>query len=185
MYRRQIKLLKTFHNCRLQLILHVTWKDKVAHSEVLQCAEVVSIRAIIKQRFLRWAGHMRMSGSRLPKIVFFGEIETGSRPRAGPKKQLRDYLKRALVSCNIDPTQLESLERDWIGWRFLCVAGVANFEKERLTTLEVKQHQRHHQPANSASGMFSCHLCPRASRSRIVLNSHLAAHRRRTETKGQ
>lgn len=38
-------------------------------------------------------------------------IMTGNRPRGGPKQRFRDYLKCALVSCNIDPTQLENLAR--------------------------------------------------------------------------
>lgn len=67
---------------------------------------------------------------------------------------IRDYHKRALVSCNMDPTQLENLARYRIGWRSLCVAGVAEFEEEIRGALEGRQRQRHLQPANSAPDMF-------------------------------
>lgn len=47
--------------------------------------------------------------------------------------------------------------------------------------LERRRHQRHLQPANSASVRFPCHLCPRTCRLQIGLLSHLAAYRRWTE----
>ncbi|CAE1321158.1 unnamed protein product [Acanthosepion pharaonis] len=95
------------------------------------------------------------------------------------------FMERSLVCCNIDLTQLESCARDRVGWRSICVAGVTHFVEERRGALEVRRRQRHLQPANSAPGMFTCHLCSRTCRSRIELLSHLTAHRRWTEMDGQ
>ncbi|CAE1314775.1 unnamed protein product [Acanthosepion pharaonis] len=185
LYRRQIKLLEIFHIRCLQRILRITWKDKIPHTEVLQRAEVVNIEAIIRQRLLRWVGHVRMSGSRLAKIVFYGELEIGRRPRGDPKKRFRDYIKRVLVSCNIDPTQVENLAKDRVGCRSHCVTGMAHFEEERREALKGRRRQRHLQPADSAPGMFPCQLCQRACHSQIGLLSHLASHRRRSLKDGQ
>lgn len=124
-----------------------------------------------------------MSGNRLPKIVFFGELNTGSHPCGGSKKWLWDYLKHVLVSCNIDLTQLENLTMDQISWLSLCVARVAHFE-ERQEAFEWGWCHCHLQLANSATDMFPCHLCPRTFRLWIGLLSYLAAHRRWTEMEG-
>ena len=128
LYRHQVKKLESFHIRCLQRIMGITWLDKIPHTEILQQAGITSIEAIIQRRLLRWVGHViRMSDNRLPKIVLFGELATGSRPHGRPKKRFRDHLKHVLYSCNIQPAQLENLAQDRRTWSSLCDAGVNQF----------------------------------------------------------
>ena len=124
-YRRHINQLEAFHIRCLQRILGITWRDKIPFTEVLLRAGIHSIESMILRRLLRWIGHViRMPENRLPKMALFGEFETGSRPRGGPKRRFRDHIQRALIKCDIDPAVLESLARDKSNWRTRCNRGV-------------------------------------------------------------
>ena len=46
---------------------------------------------------LRWAGHVtRMEDVRMPKAVFFSELQDGKRDRGAPRKRYKDQRKRQL-----------------------------------------------------------------------------------------
>lgn len=182
LYRHQMRKLESFHIRCLQRILHITWKDKIPHTEILSQAGITSIEAIVHQRLLRWVGHVvRMPENRLPKRILFGELTTGTRPRGRPKKRFRDHLKCVLSSCRINPAQLEDLALNRQAWRSLCDAGIAQFEQTRRENLEEKRYQRHLRLSSNLPGNFPCHLCPKTCHSRIGLHSHLAAHGRQDE----
>ena len=47
---------------------------------------------------LRWAGHVtRMEDVRMPKAVFFSELEEGKRDRGAPRKRYKDQLQSQLL----------------------------------------------------------------------------------------
>ena len=57
----------------------------------------------------RWTGHViRMEDNRLPKQVFYSQLEQGTRSHGGQRKRYKDVLKSNLTACNIDPHDLES-----------------------------------------------------------------------------
>ena len=67
-------------------------------------AGVPSIEALLLKTQQRWAGHVhRMEDHRLPNIVLYGELISGSRNRGAPKKRHNDSLKTSLKACHINP----------------------------------------------------------------------------------
>jgi hypothetical protein len=96
-YQRHAKKLSRFHlNC-LRKILQIRWQDKIPDTDVLCRAKLPNIHTMLKSSQLRWAGHVaRMEGTRLPKILLYGELSTGKRARDGPKKRYKDSLKISL-----------------------------------------------------------------------------------------
>jgi len=53
-----------------------------------------------------------MSENRLPKQVFYGQLEHGTRLHGGQQKRCKDMLKSNLKARNIAPYQLETLSQD-------------------------------------------------------------------------
>ena len=75
LYRRQVRLLECFHQQFLRSILNIKWHDYVFNEDVLEKAELPSVKSILLKQQLRWAGHVaRMEDSRHAKVVFFGEL---------------------------------------------------------------------------------------------------------------
>ena len=98
LYRKQIRLLERFHQRCLRSILGIKWQDHVSNEEVLKRASLPSIESILLQVQLRWAGHVtRMKDVRMPKAVFFSELQEGKRGRGSPRKRYKDQLKRQLA----------------------------------------------------------------------------------------
>ena len=88
LYRRQIRLLERFKQRCLRSILGIKWQDRVSNEEVLKRASLPSIESILLQVQLRWAGHVtRMQDVRMPKAVFFSELQEGECGRGAPKKR--------------------------------------------------------------------------------------------------
>lgn len=64
-YAKQERRLNNFHMRCLRNILNITWRDRVTNERVLQIAQLPSITAMLKQRRLRWLGHVhRMDATR-------------------------------------------------------------------------------------------------------------------------
>ena len=71
-YRRHFRQLSKVHQ---QRILRISWKDHIPNVEVLRQANMASIEATLTASQLRWTRHIiRMNDSRLPKVVFYGEL---------------------------------------------------------------------------------------------------------------
>ena len=66
-YCRHARKLNKFHiNCLCRL-LRITWQDMIPDTEVLKCAGLQSIHALLEKAQLPWAGHVvRMCDERLP-----------------------------------------------------------------------------------------------------------------------
>ena len=86
--RKQIRLLERFHQRCLRSIRGFKWQDHVSNEEVLKRASLPCIESILLQVQLRWAGHItRMEDVRMPKAVFFSEIQDGKCDRGTPRKR--------------------------------------------------------------------------------------------------
>ena len=179
-YSRQMRLLESFHTQCLKRILNISWQERIPHTEILHRSSITSIESMFIQRTLRWAGHVaRMDESRLPRILLYSELASGTRPVGRPKKRWKDQLKHSLRSCNIEPLQFEALANNRPLWRSTVREGVQHFEAERTRKREEKRARRHRPPEPNAP-RFLCHFCPRICGSRIGLHSHERTHRRET-----
>ena len=57
---------------------------------------------VLKLAQLRWTGHvMRIPDERLPKKVFYGELQEGKRSQGGQKKRCKDAHKASLKDFEI------------------------------------------------------------------------------------
>ena len=59
----------------LRRILNITWQGNVPHNTALKRAEILSLYTPLRQRLLRWLGHVvRMDDGRIPKDPLYGEL---------------------------------------------------------------------------------------------------------------
>ena len=136
----------------------------------------MSIRSMLMESQLRWSGHVaRMPDYRLPKRVFFGELDSGKRSRGRPRLRYKDSLKVALKRCNIDTDSWEKLAQDRVAWRAMVKRGVSAYEQEYIA-LEVEKRKRRKErlenPPDSAQ-LYPCPHCNRSFRAPIAVVSHL------------
>ena len=100
LYRKQIRLLEQFHKRCLCSILGIKWQAHVSKEEVLKTASLPSMESILLKVQLRWAGHVtKMEDVRMPKAVFFSQLQEGKRDRGAPRKRYQDQLKRQLAQA--------------------------------------------------------------------------------------
>ena len=86
-FQRHAKRLYHFHLSCLRKHLKIRWQDKIPDTEVLKQAKMQSVYTLLKLAQLRWTCHVtRMPDERLPKKVFYGELQEGKRSQGGQKK---------------------------------------------------------------------------------------------------
>ena len=72
-------------------------------SYVLSLAGLPSMFTLLRQRRLRWLGHVhRMPDGRIPKDLLYGELAAGSRRTGRPQLRYRDVVKREMKAVGID-----------------------------------------------------------------------------------
>ena len=184
LYARHTKILEMWHIRCLRVILGVTWRDKITHSDILKRTQSLSMENTIAKRQLRWLGHViRMNNERLPKQILYGEMREGRRSVGGQRKRHKDHVKSILRKFEINPSHLENLAADRAEWRSICHKGAAIFEEkmhESMRQRRERRHQRESQPPLQQGG-HTCPTCDRVCGSRIGLHSHLRTHQRGDE----
>ena len=88
----------------LRLILGITWKDKVTNNEleVLIKAVIPSMYTLLRQRTLRWLGHIySMDHGRIPKDLLY-ELAKGKRLVGRPKLGNKNVCKRNMKSTALN-----------------------------------------------------------------------------------
>jgi len=64
----QKKKLEAAHHRFQRRLLGITWRDKICNEEIRRQTRLKTLELIIKQRRLRWFGHvLRMDDDRIPK----------------------------------------------------------------------------------------------------------------------
>ena len=97
MDRRHIKQLEQFHTRALRMIMGIRWQDRVTNQDVLDRAGSTSMESMLLKAQLRWTGHaIRMSNSRTPRQLLYGELMCGSCKQGRPKLRFKDTLKSEL-----------------------------------------------------------------------------------------
>ncbi|XP_059849029.1 uncharacterized protein LOC132406918 isoform X1 [Hypanus sabinus] len=172
LYRRHVKQLEQFHNRALRSIMQIHWQDRISNLTVLDRANSTSIEAKVLKAQLRWTGHViRMDESRMPRQLFYGELEQGNRARGRPRKRYKDNLKLNLKWAKLQPRDLEHTAADRSKWRNLCSKAANNFQ--------AKSQERHREASAPApTGGAPCPICNHICALDFGLRSHMRAHRR-------
>ena len=174
-YARQEKRLNTFHLRCLRRILGISWQDKVTNAEVLSRAGLPSIHTILRQRRLRWLGHVhRMEDGRIPKDLLYGELTSGKRNIGRPKLRYSDVVKRDMKALDIDTGSWENLAADRPRWRGTLTKQLRSGEEKMLRAAEDRRARRKNcQNSNFRPGTtHRCDSCGKECLSRIGLFSH-------------
>ena len=157
----------------LRRLLGITWQDRVRNEDILERAGTRSMNCILKQKRLRWLGHIcRMKDGRIPKDLLFGELATGTRPLGRPNLRFKDICKRDLKDCGIEPADLQTASSNRSNWRTICRVGSRQAEERKTSLQRKKKEDRKSRPAPDTSPAFACTCCGRACHSRIGLYSH-------------
>ncbi|XP_063609538.1 uncharacterized protein LOC134783560 [Penaeus indicus] len=169
-YRRDLKKLESFQQAKLRCLLRIPWEQRVTNNEVLSRATLPRIETTILCHRLRWAGHVaRMDDTRLPKIILYGELKEGRRPRGAPKRRFKDQLKRSLDQTDIDPSTWDLIAQDRLQWRQTVREGTNRFEEHRRTHEEARRNERkapQDQPRPPPTLTYA--LCPRLFHHRLL-----------------
>ena len=158
----------------LRRILNITWQDKVPNNTVLERAGCTSMFTLLKQRRMRWLGHVvRMDDGRIPKDLLYGELVQGKRPTGRPQLRFKDVCKRDLKALNIDQNNWEATALRRSAWRQTVQKGLSNFEETLAQQHEEKRMRRKAAAhADRPASDFVCVLCHRDCHSHIGLVSH-------------
>ena len=178
LYRKQIRLLERFRQRCLRSILGTKWQDHVSNEAVIKRASLPSIESILFQVPLRWAGHVtRMEDVRMPKVVFFKELQEGKCDRGAPRKRYKDQLKTQLAQVGISHQSWQQEASDQDSWCSSVRKASCEFEAERHKAAKEnaggrksEQHPYHPHPKT-----FVCPKCGKGCASRIGLYSHQRA----------
>ena len=139
----QEKRLNMFHMCCLRRILGITWQDKVTNNAVLEKAGLPSLYALLKQRRMRWPGHMtRMKDGRIPKDLLYGELATGKRPTGRPQLRFKDVCKRYLQALGINTDSWEVIATDRDAWRHILKLGLSQYEETQRVKADEKRFHK-------------------------------------------
>lgn len=172
-YAKQERRLNTFYMRCLRNILGITWNDRVTNERVLEIAQMPSLTALLKQRRLRWLGHVhRMPPNRLPRRVLLGVIADAKRNVGRPLLRFKDCAKRDLSAFKISHKEWERLAGDRNEWRKHLKEGIKYHDKVWFGLLADRRRKKHTVTLSPSNNSLSCRHCGRVCRSRIGLHSH-------------
>ena len=84
-------------------MLGISLQDRVSNTEVLSLANLPSMFALLRQRRLRWLGHVySMEDGRFPKDILYGELASGRRTKDRPQLLYKDVCKRDMKTLDIN-----------------------------------------------------------------------------------
>ena len=175
-YQRHAERLNHFH-LLFEKAVKIKWQDKIPDTEVLKRAGMQSMHAVLKLAQLRWTGHViRMPDERLPKKVFFGELQEGKRSQGGQKKRYKDTLKASLKDLGIPIGSWEQTAQERSKWQGLINKGAALYEKRESVKLKERERKANTNGPPADSMTLTCSTCNRQFRARIGLVSHQRTH---------
>ena len=102
-YARQEHRVQIFHLRNLSFILSIKWEERKINVEVLERTGLSSIYTLLRQRRMRWLGHVhRMDDGRIPKDLLYGELREGVRSTGRTLLRYKDVCKRDLKALDIN-----------------------------------------------------------------------------------
>ena len=174
-YARQEKRLNSFHMRCLRRILGISWQDKIPNTEVLDKAGLPSMFTLLRQRRLRWLGHVRrMEDGRIPKDILYGQLAAGKRRTGRPQLRYSDACKRDMKALDINFRDWEDLAADRPKWRATLTTQLKSSEKRMsAAAVEKRALRKERRPPTSADTLnHRCDTCGKICGSRIGLFSH-------------
>ena len=119
--------------------LKIRWKDNIPDTEVQQREVMQSAHTLLNLAQLGWTGHVtRLPNERLPKRVYYGELQVGKRSKDGQKKRYKNTLKSSLKDFNMPPESWEQLAHDRAKWHCLSRKGADDYDAKRACEAERK-----------------------------------------------
>ena len=174
LYSNQEKKLNMFHMRCLRKLLKIKWQDKVTNADVLKRAGTTSMYVTLRNRRLRWLGHVRrMDPQRLPRQILYGELSLGTRPKGRPKLRWKDTCKESLQSFNINVDTLEEATSNRSAWKAAVKSGADKYEitlQENWEDARTRRKERQNQTASKT--YLACKYCHRECKSNIGRISH-------------
>jgi len=102
-------------------MMGISWKDKVSNQRVRAQIQLQKIDVIVKERRLRWLGHvLRMDDNRLPRQAVHWDISGTKRKPGRPQKNWINII-HDLKSIGMTWQVAQQLAVNREGWR-RCVA---------------------------------------------------------------
>ena len=110
------------------------WSERISMAEVRRrWGDEEAAADKVKKRRLEWLGHLaRMPDHRIPIAALFSWLPQ-ARPRCGPKKRMRDVMRKDLKDIGVSEEKwFDEAVRLRAGWRVLYRDGVDSY-RERQT----------------------------------------------------
>ena len=177
-YTSQEFKLNAYHLRCLRHILGISWSDRVSNEAVHTMSAVPSIQAILSKNRLRWLGHVkRMDDYRLPKLLLFGQLATGTRSGGRPQLRFIDVCKRDMKESGINIKSWEETALDRNAWRSKINVGSTQVQTNNMKRRSAKRQRLAAKKTSSSTSTtsFVCPHCSRVCRSRIGLFNHQRA----------
>ena len=175
MYHRHAKsILNHFHTNCLRKLLKIRWQDK---SQIQKSWRGQGCKTPLTLAQLRWTGHItRVPDERLPKTVFYGELQVGIRTQGGRKKRCKNTLKPSLEDFNIPPESWEHTAQDRAKCCSLIRKGTDDYEAKRVQCWTKAQRAKNQIQwiiiSESSSSELTWVICNRQFRAEICLICH-------------
>ncbi|KAI5731024.1 hypothetical protein M8J77_003494 [Diaphorina citri] len=175
---KHVKTLNAFHLRCLKTICKIKWTDKIpndSNEEVLERTNTFSIDNILKNKRLKWAGHIsRMDENRAPHQIAFSELKKGERPQTKPKKRWIDILKEDLKELNINIANWREVAANRSEWRQQLYDRIKNNQERKISSAKTAREEKH-----TARELYNwkCPLCnhfiKQGERGRQEVYSHI------------
>jgi hypothetical protein len=120
--KSEMKKVESFHNGCLRKILRIFWPNKVSNADLYRQTGSRNISVEIKQRRMRWLGHVfRMPMSRIPKVALRWS-PPGKRRQGRPRTTWRRTAAQELLALGLTWEEAQNVARDKARWRGLVAA---------------------------------------------------------------
>jgi len=113
MTKSTIRKLEALRHRWLRKILHISWKDKVTNDKVKELAQQGLLENIIRERRLRWAGHVvRMDSRKIARQATNWKPIDGRRRPGRPRTDWQQTVKVGIRGGGINWEQIPDLAVD-------------------------------------------------------------------------
>ena len=142
-YAGQERRLNTFHLIVIRCVLGISWQGRVTNDVVLSRAGLPSMYTLLRQRRLRWLGHVRrIEDGRIPKYILYGELALGRRTTGRHHLRYKDVCVRDMKAVDIDTMSWEGIAADRTKWSGALKQHLKTGEDKRMTAAADKRARR-------------------------------------------